>query len=175
MLSSSQGWLVTGLSTPKAHQRSEGSIILIGQILLKEARPGNTRSPAILAVRSHYLNATQNSPVKAKPFSVYSVLIILINYDNALWEILCTPWAPRVRGWVGQESIRKELCSIKAEVAGPPSLALESNQLSITEGRKDPLALDLITVGTLPLRIPPSLITLYGLGQLSLAWNVHSH
>lgn len=51
------------------------------------------------------------------------------------------------------------MCPIRAEVASPSSPVLESNQLSITEGReregKDSLALDLITLVTLAVQNPP--------------------
>ena len=53
---------------------------------------------------------------------------------------------------MGLGSIYHELCSIRAEVAGPSSPVLESNQVNITKGRKrigkDSLPLDLITLVT---------------------------
>lgn len=77
----------------------------------------------------------------------------MIDCDNALWDILHLPWASRVKGCVWLESISQKLCPLRAEVAGPSSPVLESNQLSITEGREregeDSLALDLITLVTL--------------------------
>lgn len=53
---------------------------------------------------------------------------------------------------MGLESAYHELCSIRAEVAGPSSPVLESKQVNVTRGRKrigkDSLPLDLITLVT---------------------------
>lgn len=57
-LSSSQRWLVTGLSTSKTHQRSGGGgwgIIFIGQMC--HLVYGNTKNQIILVVRSHYFKS----------------------------------------------------------------------------------------------------------------------
>ena len=139
---------------PKPIKKVEAASLLLAKciILLKEAKFGNIRNQTTLTAKSHCLKFFYSKPnhLQSVPY------LLFYSYSDGLWQCSLRH-SPHTSSPTGQErvglgSIYHELCSIRAEVAGPSSPVLESNQVNITKGRKrigkDSLPLDLITLVT---------------------------